>query len=166
MGHLRPLPIFCLLLLVSCSERVVDTRAYGADGVLAWTTVMPSSRNTALWVRYAVAGPAVRATEDDRGRPRYDFTGSLDIKADKRQHYHGAIFLRPEGVVLDKMYNKGERDGVLANCGFSTCTESGRIKLMSLHEVEAGAVLDFQSRFSMTIGDTEITGLSLELAPN
>ncbi len=162
-----PTVALCLALCATaCSERVVDSRAFNDEGKLVWSSVMPSSRNTALWLRYSVTGPLSRNDLEEEGDLVYDLSGQLNFLVDKGQHYAGGIYLKPEGVAVDKVYSKGERDSVTRSCGYSSCTESGRIKLMSLHEVSAGAILDFEAWLLLENNDAVLESATLELAPN
>jgi hypothetical protein len=159
--------LFTLLIFLSaCSGRVVDSRAYDANGELTWSTVMPSSRNTALWLRYTLTAPVARDRPDAEGTIRYELNGHIELRADSTTVYAGSVLLRPEGPTISKSYSKGERDGVSRSCGYSTCTESGRIKLLSLHETDAGAALQIISRMPSKSGEAELIGAQLELAPN
>lgn len=164
MGSFR---LFAMMLLCcGCSDRVVDSRAYNQDGMIVWSTVMPSSRNTALWLRYNVRGPVTRADAEAEGLIHYDIRGRLAIKADGQGLYSGPILLRPEGPAVEKIYNKGERDGVSRSCAYSSCTETGRLKLMSLHETPSGAVLELEGSLPLLAGEAELISANLELAPN
>ncbi len=164
------LPRFLLLILglcgTACSDRVVDSRAYNDEGKLAWSTVMPSSRNIALWLRYSINGPVRRDAPEDEGLLLYDLSGHLWFKVDGGQRYVGAIYLKPSGVAVDKVYSKGERDGVTRTCGYSTCLESGRLKIMPLQDVPAGAMLDFEGFLPLERDGAELVSANLELAPN
>ncbi len=155
-----------LLLLSACGNRVVDRRSYNTEGKLDWTTVMPGSRNTALWLGYSLSAPAARSAPETPGVPNYDLSGTLRLLANDRAVYSGTVFLRPEGVAVDKMYSKGERDDVNTDCGFSTCFETGRLKLMSLHEIDAGAVLEINSNLPTQHGGAELISAELMLSPN
>jgi hypothetical protein len=151
---------------IGCSERVVDSRAYNDEGLLAWSTVMPSSRNTALWLRYSVRGPVARQGTEDEGMIVYSLKGHLSLRGNKGHIYAGGIYLRPEGVTVDKVYSKGVRDGVERSCGYSTCSEVGRIMLMSLNEIAPGTVLDFEAKLPIEHEGAELLSANLELAPH
>ncbi len=157
---------FSLLAGTACSDRVVDSRAYNDEGRLAWSTVMPSSKNTALWLRYSVNGDVSRNSPEDEGVISYQLQGHLAFLVNGGGKYTGSVYLRPQGVAIDKVYSKGERDDVTRSCGYSSCLERGRLKLMSLHEVPAGAVLEFESWLPLDYGGASLNSASLELAPN
>ncbi len=164
--HLRSLTVLLVLGCLSCTKRVVDSRAFSADGELTWSTVMPSSRNTALWLRYSLEAPLVRGSTEEEGFLHYELNGQLRLKVDGRVHYGGGVYLKPEGIVLDRVYSKGERDEVLRNCGYSSCTESGRLKLLTMHEVPAGARLEFVGSMPLQYGEAILHSAQLELGPN
>ena len=168
--RVRPFCVFFLLCSAlfqsACSDRVVDRRAYDAEGKLTWTTVMPGSRNTALWLGYSLSAPAARSAPETPGIPNYDLTGRLELVGDDRGVYSGSVFLRPEGVAIDKMYSKGEREDINTDCGFSTCFETGRMKLLSLHEVDAGTVLELTAYLPKKNDRAELISAELMLAPN
>lgn len=168
MSHARvhALSLVFALSCAGCSDRVIDSRAYNEEGRIAWSTVMPSSRNTALWLRYSVNGPVTRASTEDEGALYYDFSGNLRVLVDGGPHYAGSVFLKPEGVVVDRVYSKGVRDGVTRSCGYSSCAESGRIKLMMLQEVPAGARLEIEGSLPLAGQGAELLSANLELAPN
>ncbi len=155
-----------VLLAGACSGRVVDRRSYNAEGKLTWSTVMPGSRNTALWLGYSLSAPVFREVPETTGSPVYDLSGRLDVAADGRGMYGGSVFLRPEGVSIDKMYSKGERKDVNTECGYSVCFETGRLKLMSLHEVEPGVMLEMSAYLPLEHGGAELISAELLLSPN
>jgi hypothetical protein len=161
-----PIALALALACLACSDRVVDSRAYNAEGQLQWSTVMPSSRNTAVWLRYSVSGPVHRPDQEAEGTLQYEFIGHLVVNADGAPVYQGAVYLKPDGIPLDRMYAKGVRKDVQRSCSYSSCIESGRLKLVQLHEVPAGAVLDIKGNFYLQNMGAEINSVSLELAPN
>jgi hypothetical protein len=154
------------LLCAACSDRVVDGRAYNDAGKLEWSTVMPSSRNTALWLRYSLSSPVQRSGPEDEGIIRYDLSGQLGIMGDGLQVYHGGLLLTPEGPTVDKTYSKGIRDGIQRSCGYSSCEESGRLMLLSLAEVDAGTVLEINSWLPLERNGSQLLSAKLELAPH
>jgi hypothetical protein len=154
------------LLCTACSERVVDGREYDAEGKLEWETVMPSSRNTALWLRYSLSSSVKRASAEDEGIIIYDLSGQLSVVGDGISVYNGGILLTPEGPTVDKTYSKGVRDGIVRSCGYSTCQESGRLMLLSLAEVSAGTRLNIESWLPSEREGSELLSAKLELAPH
>jgi len=162
----RPILLAFALCCVACTERVVDSRAFNEEGKILWSTVMPSSRNTALWLRYSVNAPVARGSTEDEGVVHYDLSGQLFMLADQAQFYGGGVFLKPEGIAVEKIYSKGERDGVERNCGYSSCLETGRLMLLSLHEVPAGARLEFDGWLPVSYKGAELYSANLELAPH
>ncbi len=162
----RPILLALALCCVACSDRVVDSRAYNEEGKILWSTVMPSSRNTALWLRYSVNAPVARGATEDEGVVHYDLSGQLFIHVDQSQFYGGGVFLKPDGLAVEKIYTKGERDGVDRNCGYSSCLETGRLMLLSLAEVPAGARLEFEGWMPLSYMGAELYSAKLELAPH
>jgi len=162
----RPILLLFALFCAACTERVVDSRAYNEEGKIVWSAVMPSSRNTALWLRYSVTAPVARGSNEDEGVVSYDLTGHLSVLADGGQFYNGTVFLKPEGIAVDRVYSDGERDGVDRNCGYSSCLETGRLMLLSMHEVPVGARLEFDGWLPVSHMGAELYSASLELAPH
>ena len=162
----RTIPLAFALCCTACSDRVVDSRAYNEEGKILWSTVMPSSRNIALWLRYSVNAPVARGSTEDEGVVSYDLSGQLFIHVDQAQFYGGGVYLKPEGIAVEKVYSKGERDGIDRNCGYSSCLETGRLMLLSLHEVPAGARLEFDGWMPTSHMGAELHSAKLELAPH
>lgn len=156
------LALFC----AGCSDRIVDGREYNAEGKLTWETVMPSSRNTAMWLRYSLTSPVKRADAEDEGIIIYDLSGHLSIEGQGVSVYNGGVLLTPEGPTVDKTYSKGVRDGIVRSCGYSTCNESGRLMLLSLAEVEAGTRLQIDAWLPLERDGSELVSAKLELAPH
>ncbi len=164
-AFLRRLLPMIAFACVACSDRIVESRAY-SEGKLSWSTVMPSSRNTALWLRYSVSGPVYRPDREAEGKLQYDFIGGLNIMGDTGPIYQGAVYLKPEGAVLDKTYSKGVRKDVEQSCTYSTCIETGRSKLRQLHEVPAGTLMEITGNLPLKHMGAELNSASLELAAN
>jgi hypothetical protein len=158
--------ILALWLLLTACNRVVEQRAYAPDGRLEWSVVMPGSRNTALWLSYVVTGPAQRASLGDEAFLSYDFPGSLNVKADGSIVYQGGISLKPEGIAVDRVYTPAVREDVERTCGYSSCTERGRLKLLQLHDVPAGALLDVLSTLAPKAGEHTLDSATLVLGAN
>jgi hypothetical protein len=161
------LPAAFLLPALTCAcQRVVERRAYAEDGQLAWSAVMPASRNTALWLEYLVSAPAARTSAEGAATPAYELYGSLQVHGGNRTWYSGGVILKPGGPALDRSSYDADRDDVVQECGYSTCTEMGFIKLLQLHEVPAGTLLDITSKLETTRGETSLGRAALLLAPN
>ncbi len=149
-----------------CREAVVDSRAFAEDARLDWLTVMPSSRNTALWLAYRVLAPVARSTTEAEGIPEYDFGGRLSVMADGAPVYTGAMFLAPTGLALDKTYSQGVRKDVERIFTYSDCKETGRMKLLQLRDVPSGARLQIEAELWNPSGEDQILGLVMQLGPN
>jgi hypothetical protein len=158
--------VLALLLLLTACNRVVEQRAYDPSGQLEWSVVMPGSRNTALWLSYVVTGPAQRADLGDEAYLSYEFSGSLQLRADGAIVYSGGIFLKPEGIAVDRVYTPAVREDVERTCGYSSCTERGRLKLLQLRDVSPGALLSVTSRLPTQAGENMLDSATLVLGPN
>lgn len=161
----RAAALILLLLLASCT-RVVEQRSFAPDGKLEWSVVMPGSRNTALWLSYVVTGPAQRVSLGDEAYLVYEFSGALVLMADGGTIYTGSIFLKPEGPAVDRVYTKAKRADVERTCGYESCTERGRIKLLGLQDVPAGALLDIKAHFPTTSEKNTLDSAALILGTN
>jgi len=113
----RTAVLLSLSALLSACGGVYDQRPYAADGLIAWSAVMPGSRNTALWLAYTVTGPASRETAEGAATASYELYGTLQVSGGGQRWYSGGVLLKPSGPALDRSSYEADRDDVVQVCG-------------------------------------------------
>ena len=153
-----------LFALAGCSGRLVEERALplAADRAdLAWSTTAPAGK-ASLWLRYELHADTRLAGSGEGSEPVYDLVGSLTVRADGAVVYEGPLELaedKPPTTALARRTVTGSH----SFCGSDGCSAGGRVEILALDGVTAGAPLEIAVHLPAKGGDFSVQSASVQL---